>query len=117
MKRKSCRVMLGALGLSALLCGSGWIAVSTAASGSSQSKKPLAIELPKARQSTEGAEVETGSFIVSVPAEGGFYVGGKQLTKEILAAAIRDALYDRPPDEQTVYLKCSASLKFGAVRQ
>jgi TonB family protein len=67
-------------------------------------------------QYTDG-DLDNRLFIVSVPGEGEFYAAGQRLTREALAVAMRDAFIDKPAAEQKVYLRCSALLTFGAVRQ
>jgi biopolymer transport protein ExbD len=84
--------------------------------GSTQGQQRRTVQLPRAENPNEG-DIDNQSLIVTVPAEGEFYVAGRRLTAEGLAAAIRDELRDKPPSEQIIYIRSNAILKFNAVRQ
>ena len=117
MKRKILGQALTVIGLSVLLYGWDCIEVSQIVDGSTQGKKDPTVALPKARNPNASGGIDSRSFIVSMPAEGEFYVAGQRLTREVLAVTTRDAFVDKPVDEQKIYVRCSAPLKFGAVRQ
>ena len=116
MKRKVLGHVLTAIGLSVWLYVWGCIEVSQIVGGSTQGKKDPTVDLPKV-ENPDVTGIDSRSFIVSIAAEGEFYVAGQRLTREALAATIRDALRDRASHEQKIYVRCSASLKFRAVRQ
>lgn len=113
MNRRMLSHSLAVIGLSALLCESGSNGATRNANCFAQAKKTPAVELPKARNASDDVGVGASSFIVSMPAEGEFYVGGQRLSIGAVAAAVRDTLRDSRADEQRVYLKCGASLISG----
>jgi TonB family protein len=117
MNRKMLARALTAIGLSICLYGLGCMDESETVVGSTQGKQDPTVELPKVRNPVAAADIDNRSFTVSVPAQGEFYLAGQRVTREALAVAIRDALADKRVDEQRVYLRCSAALSFGAVRE
>lgn len=66
-----------AISVSVLVYGWGCTGASIAAGG--QGKKDPTVVLPKFRHASESADIDRRSIVVSMPAEGEFYVSGQRL--------------------------------------
>jgi biopolymer transport protein ExbD len=115
MKRTMLSRGLTIIGLSLWLFGWSGIEKGQIVEGSSWGRQGI-VQLPKVENPHESA-IDSDSLIVTVPTEGEFYVAGRRLSSEILAATIRDELKDKPAQEQLIYIRSRASLRFNAVRQ
>src|SRR5437867_6597965 len=59
--------------------------------------------------------VKANSVVVSIPTDDEFYFGKNRVMEADLPEKIKQALKDKPQDEQIVYLKAAVFVRYGTV--
>ena len=59
--------------------------------------------------------VKPNSAVVSIPADGELYFGKVRVAEAGLPEKMKEALKDKPPDEQIVYIKAGVFVRYGSV--
>ena len=68
-----------------------------------------------ARSQEDSTTLEQSSIIVSIPADGEFYLGKHRIALAEISEKLKQLLKDRPPDEQIVYIKAASDVRYGTV--
>jgi len=65
--------------------------------------------------SSAPAAVKPNAVVISIPADGEFYFGKVRTAESEIPEKIKQALKDKPTDEQIVYVKAAVLVKYGTV--
>jgi biopolymer transport protein ExbD/biopolymer transport protein TolR len=75
----------------------------------------VTVSLPREMNSpdVDPAIIKESSVVVSIPADGQYYLGKELTTKDALAAEIKRKMEKKPPEEQIVYVKAGVGVSYG----
>jgi biopolymer transport protein ExbD len=65
--------------------------------------------------SSAPADVKPNAVVISIPADGEFYFGKARTAESEIPEKVKQALKDKPTDEQIVYVKAAVLVKYGTV--
>jgi biopolymer transport protein ExbD len=65
--------------------------------------------------SSAPADVKPNAVVISIPADGEFYFGKVRTAESEIPDKVKQALKDKPTDEQIVYVKAAVLVKYGTV--
>ena len=60
-------------------------------------------------------DVKTDSMVISIPTDDEFYFGKVRVALAVIPEKVKQALGNKPPEEQIVYVKASVFVKYGTV--
>src|SRR5258708_6677767 len=76
----------------------------------------VSVALPKSKYPEPDPNIiKETSAVISVPAEGEIYIGRDKVQKEDIAQRVRKLLDGKPAQDQVVYVKAGALVKYGTV--
>lgn len=76
----------------------------------------VSVALPKSKHpELDPNIVKDTSAVVSIPADGQFYIGKDAVPQADIPNAVKKLLKDKPANEQIVYVKSSKGVKYGTV--
>jgi biopolymer transport protein ExbD len=75
---------------------------------------PQAVALSQ-EKSASVLSVKPNAAIVAIPNDGEFYFGKVRVNEADIPDKIKQALKDKPPDEQIVYIKAASFVRYGTV--
>src|SRR5689334_12213563 len=115
-KRAGFRAVALALALTVGVCGlcggGGYPCVAA------QSSQEPAVTLPNVQHGDDNfPKMNRESVVLVISAQGDFYIGAEKVAKEKLPERLRDLLADKSPQQQRVFIKADASLKYANVRE
>src|SRR5689334_9121504 len=80
---------------------------------SAQSQNKTTLELPKVKHAIpDSPTMSSESVVLRIPADDEYYIGKNRVKKADLPGTIRDLLEGKPPNEQRVFIKAAAALKY-----
>lgn len=103
--------LLLALGLSNGCAGNSNARITTLASPTPQARATPQIS----RTDTDPATVNPDAIVVAIPEDDQFFIGRAAVGRNDIPQRVGALLRDRPPDQQTVYIKARATVQHGTV--
>ena len=75
----------------------------------------VSIALSQEKSSSDPDVVKPNPAVISIPIDGEFYFGKVRVTQADIPEKVKQALKDKPPDDQIVYVKAGSFVRYGTV--
>jgi biopolymer transport protein ExbD len=104
--------------LLAICCVAGSVCIAVSQERSAPSPSPASSPAPALApvpSPSDPEAVKPNSVVISIPTDDEFYFGKVKIAEADIPEKIKQALKDKPPDEQVAYIKAGVFVRYGTV--